>query len=303
LIEQKNGSIMKANTASRTAQYMAFFRALETKRNQRKRLFTDPYAIHFLNKKLQTISLFSALPFVHKSIGKIIQRKIPGAYTSGLARTKYIDDLLQQAIARGAKHVIILGAGFDTRALRLDFLAGIPVTEIDHPDTASLKINTLRNTMGQLPPNVRFLQIDFNKQSLEHLFQQNNINFTLPAVIIWEGVTNYLSKTAIDATFAVLKNCCSGSSVIFTYVDNKVFSDPASFYGAEKLLEDLSAIEESWTFGFDPPALPAYLQQYHYHLLEDKGAATYRQLYTPERKALNTGYEFYRVGFARKIDG
>jgi methyltransferase (TIGR00027 family) len=148
---------MKANTASLTAQYMALFRALETKRNKRNRLFSDPYAIHFLDRRLQTISKFSSLPFVRNGISKIIQRKMPGAYSSGLARTKYIDDLLRQTITNGAHHVIILGAGFDTRALRLDFLRGIPVTEIDHPATAGFKINILKKINGRLPENVRYL--------------------------------------------------------------------------------------------------------------------------------------------------
>lgn len=253
-----------------------------------------------LDRKLQAISRFSILPVIHNRVGKFIQQKIPGAYTSGLARTKYIDDLLERAIHQGAQQAIILGAGFDTRALRLDVLKNIPVTEIDHPDMAALKMHTLQKTDGKLPANVRYLQIDFNNQSLENLLQDNQTDYSIPAVIIWEGVTNYLSKNAVDATFAVLKNFCAGSSVIFTYVNNKVLGQPSSFHGAEKLLNDLKAIEESWTFGFDPADLPAYLLQYGYHLLEDKGAAGYRQMYTPERAAFNSGYEFYRVAVAQK---
>ena len=92
--------------------------------------------------------------------------KIPGAYSSGLSRTRFIDDLVNQTIGRGAKQLMILGAGFDTRALRLDLLSNIPVIEIDHPDTAALKINTLKKINDCLPANVRYLQIDFNKQSL-----------------------------------------------------------------------------------------------------------------------------------------
>src|ERR1700754_4606115 len=113
---------MKVNQASRTAQYMALFRALETTRAKHHRLFKDPYAVSFLNNKHRLVTQLSALSPVRKWIEQIIYKKIPGAYSSGLARTKFIDDLLEQSIRNGIKQVIILGAGFDTRALRLPFL-------------------------------------------------------------------------------------------------------------------------------------------------------------------------------------
>ena len=291
---------MKANTASRTAQYMALFRALETRRPKDKRLFSDPYAIHFLDRRLRIISRCASLPLINNRISKIIQKKIPGAYSSGLSRTKFIDDLVIQTIGRGTKQLIILGAGFDTRALRLDSLRNIPVVEIDHPDTAALKINTLKKINHCLPANVRYLQIDFNKQSLQNLLKENNVDTMLPTTIVWEGVTNYLSKEAIDSTFAVLNLFAKGSFVIFTYVNSEVLNNPSSFFGAEKLLTDLTTIEERWTFGFNPSELKPYLTNYNFKLLHDAGAAEYRHQYIPERCELNKGYEFYRVAFAKK---
>jgi hypothetical protein len=97
-----------------------------------------------------------------------------------------------------------------------------------------------------------------------------------------------------------LQQFATGSYIIFTYVDKRVLEQPAAFYGAEKLLQDLDAIEERWTFGFDPAQLGAYLQQYNYQLLQDADAITYRERYVPERKSLNKGYEFYRVAFCKK---
>lgn len=288
---------MKANTASRTAQYMALFRALENARPRHKRLFSDPFAVHFLDKGLKFASRAAKWPVAAKFISRIIQRRIPGAYGSGLARTRYIDDLLQQTITAGVQQVIILGAGFDTRALRLGFLHNIPVIEIDHPDTARLKLNTLQQ-LGPLPANTHYLQIDFNTQSLEHLLLANHIDFNRPTTIIWEGVTNYLEAAAIDKTFALLQKFTAGSYIIFTYVDKQVLDDPSSFFGAQKLLNDLNEIEERWTFGFDPARLASYLQTYGCRLLQDAGAAGYREKYVPERKRLNKGYEFYRVAFA-----
>jgi methyltransferase (TIGR00027 family) len=291
---------MKANTASRTAQYMALFRALEHRRPAGKRLFNDPYAISFLDKQLKLACILSSLPFAHGIIAGIIQRKLPGALASGIARTKCIDDLLSKTIQHGVRQVIILGAGFDTRALRLPFLKQIPVIEIDHPNTAALKTATLHNLPPQLLSHIRYLQIDFNTQSLEDLLRDHQIDFHLPTTIIWEGVTNYLTQAAVDHTFSLLERFVHGSYVIFTYVHKQVLDTPASFFGATKLLQDLQDIEERWTFGFEPEELPAYLNGYNYHLLEDMGAKDYREKYVPERASLLKGYEFYRLAFAKK---
>src|ERR1041384_5916196 len=104
---------MKADKASQTAQYMALFRALETTLPAGKRLFIDPYAVSFLDGKLQLAARLSPLSFVRRYVQKTIQKRIPGAFSSGIARTRYIDDLLQQTLQRHIQQVIILGAGFD----------------------------------------------------------------------------------------------------------------------------------------------------------------------------------------------
>ena len=130
---------MKANTASRTAQYMAFFRALENALTEYKRLFTDNYATLCLDAGLQLAAKVSTWPLAGGFIYWLANNRGPGALSSGIARTRYIDDLLHREIEKGIKPSIIPGAGFDTRAMRLAFLKQIPVIEIDHPDTSDFK--------------------------------------------------------------------------------------------------------------------------------------------------------------------
>jgi methyltransferase (TIGR00027 family) len=284
---------MKTDETSRTAQYMALFRALEAKRNSGNKLFSDPYAIHFLEARLRFATRMSKYPIIRKYIGNIIQKKVPGAFSSGIARTKYIDELLQSAITSGVEQVVILGAGFDTRALRLGFLESIPVIEIDHPNTSNFKIETYKRRIGYVPKNIDFLQIDFNKQSLEQLALQHHFDFTKPTAVIWEGVTNYLTEDAVKNTFAFFSNFAKNSHIIFTYVHKKILDNPSSFLGGEKLLRDLEDLEEQWTFGFLPEELPDYLSQFHIRLIEDLGANEYREKYLPDRT--ESGYEFYRV--------
>lgn len=101
---------------------------------------------------------------------------------------------------------------------------------------------------------------------------------------------------AIDNTFGFLEKFAKGSCIIFTYVDKLVLEKPALFFGAGKLLKDLTAIEERWTFGFYPNEIASYLERFSFGLKEDLGAAVYRERYRP---GLETkGYEFYRVAYA-----
>ena len=289
---------MKADKSSRTAQYMALFRALESMRNNSDKLFFDPFAIHFLDPGLKLAVKASNIHFIKSYLKKTIQKRIPGAYSSGVARTKYIDDLLAFTIKDNVEQVLILGAGFDTRASRLTFLKSVPVIEIDHPNTSNFKIETYKKRIGELPKNVTYCQIDFNKQSLDNLALKYNFDFTKPTTIIWEGVTNYLSAEAIDNTFTFISRYSKDSYVIFTYVHKEILDNPRAFFGGEKLLKDLEKIEEHWTFGFYPNELSKYLSNFGLTLVEDLGATAYRQKYLAERT--EKGYEFYRVAIAKK---
>ena len=291
---------MKDDVSSRTAQYMALFRALESTRPKSNRLFNDRFAVNFLDNQFKIhVYLSKFIPGWRWVVENTIKKRIPGALSSGIARTKYIDVLLEKAIQEGNRQVFILGAGFDTRCLRLPLLKGMKVIEIDHPLTAAYKLSRLSKRV--IPEKVFYHQIDFNKQSLDQLSAINNFDFSIPTAIVWEGVTNYLTRDAIDNTFDFLQRFAPGSTVIFTYVDQQLLDKPATYFGGEKLLKDVASLQEKWVSGFNPALLPDYLRTYNFELVDDQGAAAYRQLYLPERT--ENGYEFYRVASARRIAG
>ena len=293
---------MRTDTPSRTAQYMALFRAIETLRPSQKRLFTDPFAMIFLDNTLKLAVKISSIPFLRNLIFKIIQNKAPGALSSGIARTKYIDDLLEQTISDGVEQVIILGAGFDTRALRLNFLKNISIIEIDHPDTSNIKIKKLENKIGNLPSNVKYYQLDFEKQNLTDLATKYNLNLDIPTTIIWEGVTNYLNQEAVNKTFEFIQKFSDKTYIIFTYIDKLVLENPQAFQGTEQLFKNLKKSEEPYTFGIQPDKLSEYLNKFDLTLIENKSADEYRNKYMPERTNLNKGYEFYRVAYAKRVN-
>lgn len=129
---------------SRTAEHAAAFRALEdARRPARARLFEDPLARRFLSPRIQRVVRASALPVAGALVRAWVDLRWPGAMTSGIARTRLLDEWLGAAVRDGVRQVVILGAGYDCRALRLPELSRCRVVEVDHPLTQSIKRSRL----------------------------------------------------------------------------------------------------------------------------------------------------------------
>jgi methyltransferase (TIGR00027 family) len=289
---------MNPNAVSKTAQFMALFRALESRRPLHQRLFSDPLARCYLSPALKCLIAGARLPFVRAALDALIDRRWPGARSSGIARTRLIDDEMKDAIAAGAKQAVILGAGFDARAYRLAELAQIAVFEVDHPATSTVKRKLTQAALGTIPANVSFVQTDFNRQGLKETLEAAGYTSTLRTLFVWEGVSNYLSTEAVDATLSFCASSAAGSCVVFTYIDKKVLERPESFYGTEGIVRLLAGVEERWTFGFEPSHLEAYLGKLGLKLESDLCAAEYRRRYFKEESEAMRGYEFYRVATA-----
>ncbi len=294
---------MNENQASRTAQYMALFRAIESAGWPGHRLFDDPLAVEFLDASLRRVANAAKVPLVRELICRLIDYRWPGARTSAIARTRLIDDLLAQDLADGTRQVVILGAGFDCRAFRLPQIAQTRVFELDHPATQQAKRQVLVSRYLTLPSHVQLLPIDFNRQSLGEVlagskFDGTGSNSAVRTFFLWEGVTNYLTDTAVDATLRAIRAAAQDGRLVFTYVDRAVINSPESYPGGAALQKALSAAGEEWTFGFHPVELPDYLSARGFQLVEDTDSVTYRRRYLPARRRLLRGYEFYRLAVA-----
>lgn len=288
---------MKANQFSRTAQAMAFFRALETARGGTGRLLKDTFAKTVLPVAGQGVVTLSRLPLLGRGISAVVDSWWPGARTSGVARTRLIDDWVSAAVGDGATQVVILGAGFDSRAWRLAALAGMPVYEIDHPATSMEKRRRLV-AAGLDPSRVTQVAIDFDRDSLANALEREGFDGRRRSFVIWEGVTNYLTEDAVDAVLRWASSLATGSRLAFTYVHARVLEDPATFEGAERVLASVAKAGEAWTYGIDPAGLQDRLAARGLKFLEDLGADDYRARYCGPRDAQARGYAFYRAALA-----
>jgi methyltransferase (TIGR00027 family) len=277
---------------------MALFRALETVQPPGRRLFDDPLAVRFLRPRLRWVVRAARLGPVGRLVRTWIDHRWPGVRTSGAARTRFIDDVLESRLAAGLRQVVILGAGFDARAYRLAPLSGATVFEVDHPDTSAAKRRAVTSSLGAAPARVRFMPVDLNREALDAAMAAAGYDAARPTLFVWEGVTNYLTEAAVSDTLRWCARAAPGSQVLFTYIDRMVLEAPQSFAGTERIQAALSAAHERWTFGLHPAELAAFLAARGLALQSDVGAAEYRaRYYGPAAEAMR-GYEFYRIALA-----
>jgi methyltransferase (TIGR00027 family) len=285
---------MRAGRFSRTALVMAFFRALESARPQSARLFSDPFAAYVLPFPARVVVSLARAPLLNFVITALVDRRWPGARTSGIARTRLIDDWVTAAVEGGVRQVVILGAGFDSRAWRLPALAGIRVLELDHPATSHEKHRRLI-AAGFDPSRIVQCAIDFDRETLAGTLAHHGFDRLVRTAVVWEGVTNYLTANAVDAVMRWFGSLHAGSTLAFTYVHSHVLSDTKTFEGAERILAAVTNAGEAWTFGLDPAELSAHLQSRGLSLTEDLGADDYRHRYWPAADPHWHGYAFYRA--------
>ena len=214
---------MKEKQSSITASGIAVARAVESDKPEGVRICYDPYAAKFLNPVFYR---FMRL-FIDTGYAEATGKGVMGFL---VARCRYIDDVLQQCLKDGLQQLVILGAGYDSRAYRFEQLrqavsqdqdgaVGARVFEVDHPATQQVKISKVRRVLGELPDHVTYVGIDFITQTLERRLPECGYDEHLKTLFIWEGVVMYLSAEAIENTLSFIAHHSGiGSQVIFDYI-------------------------------------------------------------------------------------
>lgn len=207
---------MKADLPSRTAHLVALGRALADAGMSHVPGFSDPTARHFLSDKGK--AALAKTEHALRDGRKTLRTEYARVMSDMMAlRTSAIDAAVRDAVVRGAKQLVILGAGYDGRAWRMKELAGVKVFEVDHPATQGAK----RARVTNLPPatgEVVFVPMDFEKSSLGVALTRAGHDSTVATCWIWEGVVMYLTREAMQMTLtAIAARSAPGSTLIVNY--------------------------------------------------------------------------------------
>lgn len=269
---------MKTSRSSKTAEQMALSRAIETRKPIEERICNDPFAERFLSGQYK-VALF-ARP-LRDGIERLIESLFAGHHWYVIARTRYFDDFLLSQLAKAPEQLVILGAGFDSRAYRFsDRLSKVAIFEVDHPATSSAKKAKLQSVLGDVKNNVTYVPVDFNSEKLADKLRLGGYKDKRKTIFLWEGVTPYLSDAAVDEVLKfVLSSSSHGSAILFDYVVKSLIDGTCDMRGARNEFEKMSRSAEPLTFGIAEGQAAAFLSARGFCDVVDAGSPQLKERY------------------------
>jgi len=234
---------------SRTAHGVAVRRAAHQLFDQ-PRILDDPFALPIIGAEAREKLLSS--------------RKAQGA-TARLfraflaARSRYSEDQLASAVERGVKQCVVLGAGLDTFAYRNPY-PDLRVFEVDHPATQGWKRKRLQSAGIAVPESMRFVPVDFERQTLAAGLEQGGFDFHSPAFFSWLGVTPYLTHESFVATMSVIAKMPAGSGVAFDFAVDRKLLNLGQRFALYLLARRVAAAGEPFQLFFRPAELAKELR-------------------------------------------
>lgn len=284
---------MNAQDASRTAIVTSLMRAIHT-RSDPCPIHSDPWGdrivpstawanFYQLARSSNPLLPPDADEATLRSIVSYGLRNSP-AYPNVITRSRYAEDALHRAVARGIRQYVLIGAGFDSYALRAPAADGVVVIEIDHPATQSLKRQCLAQSGVALPDSTHLVPADLAIDDLSTVLLNSPLRASERAFFSWLGVTMYLTREANFNTLrAIASTAAPGSELVFEYIDQAFFeSDIGSTGSGLALRQSVAAMGEPLVCGFDPSTLQRDLACAGYSLLEDLPDTDLVRRYDPQ---------------------
>lgn len=195
----------------RTAKTAAGHRAIESERPEAERMCYDPYADKLVGQE-------------GRGYAERVKETLPEVRAAVTLGTSYIDDYVKKGVRERVRQIVIMGAGYDTRALRIEELKTIKVFEVDAPPMQMEKKNKVLEIIGHLPEHIVYIPINFLKENLDDLkrkLSENDYDPQQKSLFILECVVSFLNETvAKDILRFIASFSGKGSSVIFNYTQN-----------------------------------------------------------------------------------
>ena len=169
-------------------------------------------------------------------------------------RTRYLDDCVIRALDRGARQVVLLGAGLDTRAARLA-RDGVRFFEVDQPASQVDKRERLSRFDGYPLDAATFVPCDFEQDDFVQLLVEAGLDPRAPACFVWEGVIYYLTETAARSTLERLASEFDPRSLlVFDYLNSKMAKASPRLREEDRAMKGIiDELGEPMQFGIDDP--------------------------------------------------
>ena len=240
---------MQKDTASKTAIDSAVMRAAHQILDEDPKILEDPIAVGLVPGSSE-----EEIRLREEELKQMRGRSIFPL------RSRFTEDQLAAAFRDGVRQYLILGAGFDTFAYRQpNWASKLRIIEVDHPKSQQAKEESLHQSGIAVPVNTSFCPVDFENTTLATGLETSPFDPHLPACISWLGVSQYLTRSAIEMTFQWVLSLPSLSRIAFSFV-----LPPSSLEGSDRenriqTLQQFAKTDEPWHSLFDPDELREWL--------------------------------------------
>eukprot|EP00878_Enallax_costatus_P002294 GHUV01002469.1.p1 GENE.GHUV01002469.1~~GHUV01002469.1.p1 ORF type:complete len:300 (+),score=73.22 GHUV01002469.1:1296-2195(+) len=196
---------------------------------------------------------------------------LPGIVNFIDVRTQWFDAAVKRAIADGIKQIVIIAAGYDTRAYRLG-KPGVHFYEIDLPHASEKKKELVKQHMPAdkyIWPE--FVGADLSKVSLMEALSKTSFDPTRRTMFIIEGLVYYLPPAAVKQQLtAISETAVRGSRLFFDFMHLDALSGDVFRPGLETLLVAVWNKGETMYSGIDrrPEAIRCLLKKFGFKLYE-----------------------------------
>ena len=257
-----------------TAQAIAMHRLVETLSKKNKRVIYDSFASNFVYGR----SLFKF--FGHKFDIWILKKIIPGLHEHIIARTKYLDDIIEQSILNGFKQYVILAAGYDSRANRLNIPNDINIFELDQSEVQKRK----RSILDKIVPRsqkIIYIEIDFNKENLTQKLLDAGFDANKNTIFTLEGISQYITKDSFKSTLNEINQLTkqTKTKIFFSYTDIAINESPQDLFGKNyphpgkkinRIKKIVDALGEPWISFYSRNEIEKLLLKNDFKLVEIK---------------------------------
>ena len=263
---------------SKTAETIAVVRMSESRKPEDERICYDPHAIRFISQAVLDFAAHN--PEKYKAFVARNERLVPGASNSIVARVRYFDDVVKSSINEGLEQLVILGAGYDTRAYRIEGLSKIKVFEVDHPATQSIKIEKIKEIFSSLHDHVTYVPTDLEVDKFGQRLLESGYNKSLKTLFIMEGILMYLSPEIVEEILSfIVHNSGKGSAILFDYIPLSVVEGTCELEAGQNWRKGVMEVGEPFLFGINDGEIQSFLVQRGFTKIKNTTSEDYKKAY------------------------
>lgn len=267
------------------AEGIALQRMAESGLPEDIRIFSDPYAVRFIDPA--KLAWAKEHPAEVQAIVEALDQQMPGWNCSIRARVRYFDDVAGKAPFEGFTQLVIFGAGYDTRAYRINSLKeNIRIFEIDRPETLEKKTAVLADIFGHLPGHVAFVPYEIDEGNTWADLESAGYSPEQKTLFVLEGLVMYLPRPAVKELLSeIARHAGAGSAVLFDFIPQSMADGSSDAEGGRMIRDFTISIGEPIQSGFAPGEVTSFLVACGYYGVQVIPPSAYGAMYYTGKNA------------------